>query len=337
MMQQIETSLSERYNRPFVPDIREFVQNALDYVSEKFPKPFVPTVRSSNQGVMACLHDRSGTLVLQIETRNDGITIKQKMSPKTKLPRSSLYLYSEKQGRSIGGFGEGMKITALHLLREGCTLSFLMHEERWDWLLVPKKNLPCRIMVVNISQNQSSWPNDLMEIRISSKPPKNCLVLFKPENFLSFSPPKHVLFGSATCQFISFAEKDSSAKIFVNGVFLKQSRSVSFSVNLKLDLHQLSADRDCLRVEESVQIAMELSMILGTNEEAQKVCFYLLERCKGIPRQDLKLLPQKRRLHILKELKRKSGHDRAWPIKPDAKEGTKQVTHLSSVLPTFIG
>lgn len=343
----VETTLTEKYNRTWMPDIRELLQNAFDGIAEDFPslQPFSPRVEGSpdSSEMISELRGRGGeSLLFQVRATRERVVLRQRRPKRKPLSRSALLLHSDKSiaKGDLGGFGEGLKICALQLLKHDSSLEYRMWGERWVFKLVPNRHVKCRVLAIEIwpFPDVSSSYEELLEV-IVSHPRNDCRQLFDPKRYLRFVPQK-VLFQSSLCQFLDMQSSGNAAVLFVNGVYLKESPLLSFSVNLRLAVDKLSPDRDALRVSESVEAWRGIvEAIEDENKpqevrfEAQRSCLVVLEKCKGLPLEDLKSLSPAQRHRILEHIRFERKDHSILPIKRDAPEKVKQVYRLLNYTP----
>ncbi len=146
------------YNRQWVPDIRELLQNAFDGVRDllppaaRFQQLYPKVLGLVGQGShdprlrVQLFTDKALTdWVFTVELWKSCIVLTQRMPRGTGLSRAALYYRSEKtfENGNTGGFGEGMKICCLKLLMEGYRVCYEMRGGA-DLLLVffAKSNHP---------------------------------------------------------------------------------------------------------------------------------------------------------------------------------------------------
>ena len=136
------TGITTRYNRSWVPDIRELLQNAFDGLKGHFGRNLEmhPVVQEHPHLFVELFSQKScnaDSRLFSLEVTKQKIVMLQRMPPNTGLPRSALMFHSTKtfDEGSLGGFGEGLKICALFLLSKNYTLKYEMYDEEWVFRL----------------------------------------------------------------------------------------------------------------------------------------------------------------------------------------------------------
>lgn len=340
----VETSLTTKYNRTWLPDIRELLQNGFDGIRQDFShlEPFVPSTsqtKGPDGGFRSTLCGRDNSLLLEIVSSKSSVVLRQRRKPGNPLPRTALYMYSEKNiaRGDLGGFGEGLKICALQLLKNDCGLQYVMSGEMWTFFLKEHQQLKAKVLAVRIEPSASKAHAEMLEIVVTHRS-NDCRHLFVPNRFLRLVP-QPLLFSGKQCQFLDVAGKNGTCVLFVNGIMMKKTASISFSVNLRLSVDKLSPDRDSLRTTEAYESYLGIcSAIFDSDSQenrfkAQRLCLEVLERCKGVPREDLKYLVPRERMCILEFLRHEKQNPRLFPIVFDAPERRKQTYRLLNYTP----
>jgi hypothetical protein len=361
------TGITASYNRTFATDVRELVQNALDGV--RGFGSFIPRVDRRAAAVDVTLlalaqRGQQHETLLSVHCEKGVLTMQQRMPEETALPRTALLLYSAKRHASgdIGGFGEGIKLCALQLLKSGYELEYEMFKERWTFRLDDVRLGPrdgsgvagerVRELVVQID----ALPERIWSDLIITVKGADCMRLFAPERFMQIVPPRSIDFTdgkTGRCEFLSLDAEpppDTSTgtpratkSVYVNSVFLHNTSTVSFHVNLRLPVKDLSPDRDSLRVSEAREIDRALEQILRRHQPgqepdeelkaAQAACYEIVERERGNPRDDLRYLTSAARLSILSHFQRLLGDPKAFPIAKNVDNSTQQLYRLAGYTP----
>ena len=338
----IHTFLTTRYARSWTLNIRELIQNAFDgvrAVANCSPDEIHSEVSgTAGQWWHVLMQAPNGAPLLQIRCLEHEMELLQAMPPQVRLPHTALMLHSDKSSEAgdIGGFGEGMKICILHLLMHGYQVMYEMYQCRWVFRLQPMErtsaSAPPAAQLVVDEYFLPHRTGSLLQIYILGG---NCPSLFDPTMYLRFCPYPE-LFRSSHCHFLDI-EKDrkgaeNKKKMFVNGVLLKESATLSFHVELCLPVSALSPDRDCIRGEESALVSCSIeSILVGDGQVAinvQDACYEAIERAKGRPANDLKSLSTPMRMEILKCLQRMYDNENVRPIVKNADQKTRDLYGL---------
>lgn len=122
MIEVFDTNVTDRWNVPWAPTVREFIQNAIDWLA---------TQKAEYNGLPVKAAD--GKLLFNIETPSSDVLYI--IQAPTKLSRVALSFASSKGHGSAGGFGEGLVANVLVIVKAGYDVKFTMTGEVWDFFL----------------------------------------------------------------------------------------------------------------------------------------------------------------------------------------------------------
>lgn len=185
--------------------VREIIQNAKDAEADGFP--------------MSVTHG-----IGKLSVANEGAS----------LPHQALLLgHTTKLGRfdQIGKFGEGLKLGALALAREGVPVKIFSGSETWTPRLIESERFGCEILAFDIEEADEDAGGVLVEIGIDrpSWEDFKSRFLFLGSTDMAETPSGSILL-----------EPDTQGCVYVKGIFVQRSTELWFGY----DLINAELDRD---------------------------------------------------------------------------------------------
>jgi hypothetical protein len=289
-----QTGLTDKYKISWKVDLREFVQNFMDwadrvtgedgYYAEKTPVVggLDPTSVSPSGEKKLLLHLKEQGVeqksLLLVETiGSETLVITQ---ADTRLERKALLFYSNKNEDSsaAGGFGEGLLIGALNLLVNGYTISYTMAHESWEFLFKPfSEDSSIKCMVVHITP--SPIPNGV------ATPSPMVIRITGPDVAKLYNPGMYIW------------PTEQKTPVCTTGLSLEPVDSRSGSLVVPNNTHALcvlpSIDIPCQRG--GVSFALSVSILCEMKDRGQIFCdgisimtmkgIYFSYNIKGLPKQ----------------------------------------------------
>ncbi len=151
----------------------------------------------------------------------------------TKLDKQCLLLgHSDKQANSIGQYGEGMKLAALVLCRDGLEFSFQNANEMWQWKLKHSKMLGAKVLQMHTKKCQGTDVIIKIHGLDEAKVRGRCLAL----------QPAEIIHSSSYGEILDLPEQ---GHIYVGGQWVYQS-DCKLNYNLPVGKVKMNRDRGML-------------------------------------------------------------------------------------------
>jgi len=261
---------------------REIIQNSLDDLDRRGLVYNVQITRSSSRPHFEFRDVTNDDVVFSMACSANTLTFTQ---TNTVLSDDAINFGSTKQAGSRGGFGEGMKIMALVLLKAGYTVSYAMQKKTWDFQLT--HDAPAQLQLRREETNEQS--TDLV-ITITGP---NCPGLFVPENFVCFHDKKDSFGLPDGCTI--FTHPAESGRIYVGGIYVMVIESLQFGYDmLGAFTPTLVRDRNSVKNLNHTQRLIAAMLAIGIKRfpALAELTYKALRTCDTTPREfDLLSLP----------------------------------------------
>ena len=182
--------------------LREVIQNALD-----------EEVQNSNKAKVF-YDDATSTVTV----KNKGATLD---------PRAFLFGHTTKAGdsRTIGEYGEGLKLGVLALVREGYEVSLTVGPDVWKARFLNSRKYQAKILAFDIDKNISP-SNEDVTVEIKGVPEGEYYSAIK--KFLLFHPGEVRRIGNGGYHGYLLPESTFRGKVFVKGVWVQDMEGLEF-------------------------------------------------------------------------------------------------------------